>query len=86
VQRRLRLRPLPHCFHGLGDQHPYEGVTHWNSGADDRIRTGDLLITNPIQAPYAGLRSDPPQAAALLYVYGKAMKFVDGSRASAALQ
>jgi hypothetical protein len=34
-------------------------VTHRNHGADDRIRTGDLLITNQLlyQLSYVGLRA-----------------------------
>lgn len=48
------------------------GQSRENAGADDRIRTGDLLITNPIQPRYAPLRPVAPIDAALLYQREKA--------------
>ena len=40
-------------------------LSSWNEGADDRIRTGDLLITNQLlyQLSYVGLRRAAPSAA-----------------------
>ncbi|MEB2346125.1 MAG: hypothetical protein OZ948_15460, partial [Deltaproteobacteria bacterium] len=42
-------------------------VRRISGGADDRIRTGDLLITNPIQPRFASLRPATPLDVSLLY-------------------